>query len=86
VLEFIGIAVRDVVLVIVLAWITQKLSISPFVRLVICCAGPLLISPVLAFLSGYGGEGRVIMELLIAAAVVGVFLVRTYKQSQTKGP
>ena len=78
--ELVGIALRDVIIIVGLAWITQKLKLEPFVRLTICCAGPLLLSPLIAYLSGYGGDGRTIVELLVAAAVVAVFLLWTYSR------
>ena len=78
--ELVGIALRDVIIIVGLAWITQKLKLEPFVRLAICCAGPLLLSPLIAYLSGYGGDGRTIVELLVAAAVVAVFLLWTYSR------
>ena len=83
--ELIGIAIRDVAIVVVLAWVTQKLKLEPFIRLVICCAGPILFSPLIAYSSGYGGDGRTILELFVAAFVVAGFLLRTYVISKDKG-
>ncbi len=80
--ELVGIFLRNVVFIVILAWITEKLKLEPFVKLVVCCAGPLLLSPLFAYLAGYGGDGRVLLELVIGALVVAVFLLRIYFKSR----
>jgi hypothetical protein len=80
--ELVGIVLRDVVFIVILAWITEKLKLEPFVKLVVCCAGPLLFSPSFAYLAGYGSDGRVLLELIIGALVVAVFLLRIYLKSR----
>jgi hypothetical protein len=80
--ELVGIFLRNVVFIVILAWITEKLKLEPFVKLVVCCAGLLLLSPLFAYLAGYGGDGRVLLELVIGALVVAVFLLRIYFKSR----
>ena len=80
--ELVGIVLRDAVFIVILAWITEKLKLEPFVKLVVCCAGPLLLSPLFAYLAEYGSNSRVLLELIMGALVVAVSLLRIYLKSR----
>ena len=80
--ELVGIVLRDAVFIVILAWITEKLKLEPFVKLVVCCAGPLLLSPLFAYLAGYGSNSRVLLELIMGALVVAVSLLRIHLKSR----
>ena len=60
----------------------SQLIIAPTAAFKVSANHSLGISPLFAYLAGYGSDGRVLLELIIGALVVAVFLLRIYLKSR----